>query len=296
MSASIVDEGRGRLARWMSPQVELPRVDTEVAGGALAVEPRALQSVLSVEEVMAMLLRVTSEKTGYGIDELDPEYELEADLGVDTVKQAEIFGEMREQMGLSQDDNVSLADHPTIAALARYLSMLSAGAERSEELNFHPVTTDPHALPEAQGLVRQSDPEPLADPDEVGLPESFRVRRPVLIPQSIWGAGSLSGCVVEVIGDGPLADAMRATLDERGAVLYGQPELIVDASADVMHAFERARALDGARPRGWLCATRLGADPTEVPAELGARAGARAGPQPIPAQNDFQHYRDNPRL
>ena len=44
-------------------------------------------------------LGIISEKTGYDTDELEPDFELEADLGIDTVKQAEIFGEVREHFG-----------------------------------------------------------------------------------------------------------------------------------------------------------------------------------------------------
>ena len=35
------------------------------------------------------LLGVISEKTGYDLDDLEADMELEADLGIDTVKQAE---------------------------------------------------------------------------------------------------------------------------------------------------------------------------------------------------------------
>ena len=54
--------------------------------------------------VTAVLLGIISEKTGYETDELDLDFELEADLGIDTVKQAEIFGEVREHFGIQQDE------------------------------------------------------------------------------------------------------------------------------------------------------------------------------------------------
>ena len=72
-------------------------------------------------DVLGDLLAVISEKTGYAVDELETDYELEADLGIDTVKQAEIFGQVREQYGLAPDENFRLADYPTIEALAGWL-------------------------------------------------------------------------------------------------------------------------------------------------------------------------------
>jgi hypothetical protein len=39
--------------------------------------------------------------TGYPVELLDPDLDLEADLGVDTVKQAEVFAAVREQVRLA---------------------------------------------------------------------------------------------------------------------------------------------------------------------------------------------------
>ncbi len=40
--------------------------------------------------------------------------DLEADLGVDTVKQAEIFAAIRERFGVARDDSLKLRDFPTL--------------------------------------------------------------------------------------------------------------------------------------------------------------------------------------
>ena len=52
--------------------------------------------------------------TGYPRDLLDLDLDLEADLGVDTVKQAEVFAAVREQFGIPRDDNLKLRDFPTL--------------------------------------------------------------------------------------------------------------------------------------------------------------------------------------
>ena len=46
------------------------------------------------------VLALVAEKTGYPVDMLDLDLDLEADLGVDTVKQAEVFAAVREATAL----------------------------------------------------------------------------------------------------------------------------------------------------------------------------------------------------
>ena len=41
--------------------------------------------------------------------------DLEADLGIDTVKQAEVFATIREHYGIERDDKLKLRDYPTLA-------------------------------------------------------------------------------------------------------------------------------------------------------------------------------------
>ena len=40
--------------------------------------------------------------------------DLEADLGIDTVKQAEVFAAIREAYGIERDDSLKLRDYPTL--------------------------------------------------------------------------------------------------------------------------------------------------------------------------------------
>jgi hypothetical protein len=45
---------------------------------------------------------------------LDLDLDLEADLGVDTVKQAELFAAIREIYSIPRDSNLKLRDFPTL--------------------------------------------------------------------------------------------------------------------------------------------------------------------------------------
>ena len=62
-----------------------------------------------------------AEKTGYPVDMLDLDLDLEADLGVDTVKQAEVFASIREAYNIPRDENRKLRDYPTLAHVIRFV-------------------------------------------------------------------------------------------------------------------------------------------------------------------------------
>ncbi len=67
------------------------------------------------------ILALAVEKTGYPADMLDLDLDLEADLGVDTVKQAEIFASIREMYNIPRDESRKLRDYPTLAHVIRFV-------------------------------------------------------------------------------------------------------------------------------------------------------------------------------
>ena len=71
-------------------------------------------------------MKILCERTGYDAEEVEPQFELEADLGIDTVKQAEIMAEVREVYALEKDADFRLASYPTLQDLARYVVERSA--------------------------------------------------------------------------------------------------------------------------------------------------------------------------
>ena len=67
-----------------------------------------------VGEVESRVLGIVAEQTGYPPELLDMDLDLEADLGIDTVKQAEVFATIREAYGIERDDSLKLRDYPTL--------------------------------------------------------------------------------------------------------------------------------------------------------------------------------------
>ena len=86
------------------------------------------------------VLTLVAEKTGYPVDMLDLDLDLEADLGVDTVKQAEMFASIREAYGIARDDQIRLRDFPTLAHVIRFVHERRPGLATKSE-SPKPATT-----------------------------------------------------------------------------------------------------------------------------------------------------------
>jgi acyl transferase domain-containing protein len=92
---------------------------------ALAAPPAPLATppavtAVSDEAIKEKVLQIVAEKTGYPEDMLDLDLDLEADLGVDTVKQAEMFAAVRAAYNIPRDENVKLRDFPTLAHVIQF--------------------------------------------------------------------------------------------------------------------------------------------------------------------------------
>ena len=81
------------------------------------------------KELVQSIIQLISEKTGYPVEMIEPNMHLEEDLGIDTVKQAELFGLLRNQFNLPREEGVRIQDYYSVNKIAEYLSSrLGAGA------------------------------------------------------------------------------------------------------------------------------------------------------------------------
>ncbi|MBI5745327.1 MAG: acyltransferase domain-containing protein, partial [Elusimicrobia bacterium] len=85
-------------------------------------------SGVSEDAVRENILAMITEKTGYPKDMLELDLDMEADLGIDTVKQAELFAAIREHYDIPRKDNVSLKDYPTIRHCIKFVLENKGGA------------------------------------------------------------------------------------------------------------------------------------------------------------------------
>src|SRR6185436_4259959 len=96
-----------------------------------------------------------AEKTGYPVEMLDLDLDLEADLGIDTVKQAEMFAAIRQEYSIPRDENLKLRDFPTLGHTIQFVY------DRRPDLRPSP----PSPLGEGPGVRVPAQPAPeLATP------------------------------------------------------------------------------------------------------------------------------------
>ena len=63
---------------------------------------------------------------------MDLDLDLEADLGIDTVKQAELFASVREAYGIPWDANLKLRDFPTLDSVIHFVLDRAGAAQPAE--------------------------------------------------------------------------------------------------------------------------------------------------------------------
>ncbi len=90
------------------------------------------QAQNKADSVGQEILQLVAEKTGYPIEMLEPDLDMEADLGIDTVKQAEIFAMIRERYHLAKKENLQLRDYPTLKQLIGYVKENRSEAQTVE--------------------------------------------------------------------------------------------------------------------------------------------------------------------
>jgi acyl transferase domain-containing protein/acyl carrier protein/NAD(P)-dependent dehydrogenase (short-subunit alcohol dehydrogenase family) len=206
----FVFEKRPDLAATSAAQEPAIAADQDVSTGTHAVK------VISDESIQQKVLDIVADKTGYPKDMLDPELDLEADLGIDTVKQAEMFAAIRATYSIPRDENLKLRDFPTLAHVIKFAQERSKQAPSPEE----PSAAKP--VPAAQPTtfaIRK--PRPAAASVEPANQIPRRVPVPILRPPlslcKPTGATLCAGDRIVLMPDrGGVADALESQLKARG--------------------------------------------------------------------------------
>jgi acyl transferase domain-containing protein/acyl carrier protein len=138
-----------------------PIVAQPSAAPAHAIEPAAAVACVSPDEIKAKVLEIVAEKTGYPPEMLDLDLDLEADLGIDTVKQAEMFAAVRAAYNIPRDENMKLRDFPTLAHVINFAQQRQPGAKTAVPVAAEAAKPEP--LPSALAPAAATTPvEPVA--------------------------------------------------------------------------------------------------------------------------------------
>lgn len=124
---------------------DVPEPETSRAG-----EPAGTDA-MSVESVTRALLQIVADKTGYPADMVDPTMDVEADLGIDSIKRVEILGALHERFpGGAMPSPEQLGELRTLLDIVN----LVTGAEGAVSGPLGEVVADPKA-DGAPGIARR---------------------------------------------------------------------------------------------------------------------------------------------
>ena len=188
---------------------------------AVAPAPAAAQDGVK-EKVMAII----AEKTGYPPDMLDLDLDLEADLGIDTVKQAEMFAAIRAAYDIPRDDQLKLRDFPTLAHAIQFVFdhkpelKKQAAAPAAEPAAAAPAPAATAVLPQIAASMDAAN----SIPRRVPVPH-LRPSLDLCKPTGIILDGKSR--VVVMADQGGIAIALAARLEKLGASV-----LMIDDAPD----------------------------------------------------------------
>ncbi|MEA5503216.1 beta-ketoacyl synthase N-terminal-like domain-containing protein [Halotia wernerae UHCC 0503] len=119
-------EERAQDARTFGERSVEPRVLSRVKAGGMSaselpiVEP--LPVAIDVATLSQTLLNIVSDKTGYPVEMLEMDMDMEADLGIDSIKRVEILGALRDiYPNFPQSNMEELGELRTIGQVVEYL-------------------------------------------------------------------------------------------------------------------------------------------------------------------------------
>ncbi|MEH1856948.1 MAG: beta-ketoacyl synthase N-terminal-like domain-containing protein [Nostoc sp.] len=119
-----------------APVVEVVTAPEPSVVVAFTPEPEAATSD-EFTNLGETLLAITSDKTGYPVEMLELEMDMEADLGIDSIKRVEILGAMQEMYPNLPKPNIEeLGDLRTIGQIVDYLQQLAGGEKKKSEPEF----------------------------------------------------------------------------------------------------------------------------------------------------------------
>ncbi len=186
---------KGGLA--MAP-VSTPTTIREPVHAPIETSVAALPSDAGIE---ASLIEVVVKHTGYPADFIEMDQDLEGELGIDTVKQAEIMVDVREIFALPVDEDFLLSDHPTLNHFVAYIVRMKGGGQ----------TAEPSPIVET---AVQSQPAESPLPIEHDGCRRWQVE--VEQAESVLSTLTLQGTIVVTDDGWGIAEHLCSRLEERG--------------------------------------------------------------------------------
>ncbi|MFJ7214370.1 SDR family NAD(P)-dependent oxidoreductase [Amycolatopsis sp. NPDC098790] len=194
------------------PNVALVASDAPKAALGASDAPKATLG----RSVLETVVEVIGTRTGYPVEMIEPDLDLEADLSIDSIKRAEIAGELTVRLGTG--DVEELAKARTAAGIAEMFGPGAAGglagtgdgSSAANHFRPEPDAGQPAGRrAESQPGVHHSGPQPV-----IVAPKRYLMTEVDLAPAT---SPDIAGSRFLVLGSGPQAEAVRTELVTHGA-------------------------------------------------------------------------------
>lgn len=206
------------------PQPDVGDAKTQGHGAQKPAAKNAGNTSLQASEPLAdLMLQVVADKTGYPVDMLNLDMDLEGDLGVDSIKRVEILAAIDERA--PQLPKVDRSRLGAMRTLAQIVAALGGAAQ------------DPNSQPQVHPPTGKQPPSASG---------RFEVELIPAPPSGFAMPGLLSGEPVWIVGESTLAHALAFELAQRGVDATAAQRLPNDAQACVYIASREYSDVDAA--------------------------------------------------
>ena len=180
-----------------------------VAAAPVPSAPAATVAAKDTAQLETFLINFVVEQTGYPPEVVDLDADLEADLGIDSIKKAQLFGELNEHFDIGSSaavTNLSLDDFPTLRHVLNFLASQAPSAGNTPAASSPPV-------PAAATHLRPSRPRPLGLHSQRRLGPGTAIVPPAAAPGGAELETFLINFVVEQTGYPPEVVELEADLE-----------------------------------------------------------------------------------
>ena len=171
LQAASVRESRSATVEQVRPSVE---------SAASAPLPQSSVPRIDRHEMEQFVIEFVIEETGYPRELIDLSASLEADLGIDSIRKARLFGELAERFQIeglrSIVADISLDDFPTLGAIVEFFVGLG-NENTAAAIEDHPTNPTRKRGETLQEIPNSKSVEAPALADASGLPSSSKIDR-----------------------------------------------------------------------------------------------------------------------
>jgi acyl carrier protein len=206
------------IADYLSQGIAATPASTQLA------PERVVSSAQSPAAVLPTLLAIVSEKTGYPTETINPDMDLEADLGIDSIKRVEILSAVAEKLpNAPKVKPEHLGTLRTLKSIADYLAQGAAPAAPASAQAQRPSAPAPSVEPVEAGVLQRFVPElvPVGPRDAFVIDKSLTIAitRDSGLDQALAREMNAKGFKTEIIS----LEDLRSLPAELGALVVVAP-------------------------------------------------------------------------